>query len=117
MGKTRTLIPTAWVRLMISELLYMNLAGWVCSIVTTGFCPSVHTGQSEKRKQETHTSIFASVFLAFFAFLFSTLVQPSSVSLARTSNGFGDIFTFLWAGMGELGVDAVVEGLDRFIAA
>lgn len=113
--KTRTLMPTAWVRLMISELLYMNLAGWAFSTTaTTGFCPLVYGGYNEKRKQETHTSIFASTFFTFFAFLFSTFVQPSSVSSTRTSKGFGDILAFLWAG--ELGVDDVVEGLDRFIA-
>ena len=112
--ETRTLMPTAWVRLMISELLYMNLAGWAFSITTAGFCLLVYGGYDEERKQETHTSIFASTFFAFFAFLLSTFVQPSSVSSTRTSKGFGDILAFLWAG--ELGVEDVVEGLDRFIA-
>jgi hypothetical protein len=91
----------------------MNLAGWAFSTTGTGFCPSAYNGDGEKYKQETHTSIFASTFLAFLAFLFSTFVQPSSVSSTRTSKGFGDILTFLWAG--ELGV-GVVEGWDRFIA-
>lgn len=107
-------MPTAWVRLIISELLYMNLAGLAFSTTTTGFCQSVHD-RSEKHKGETHTSIFTASFLAFLVFLFSTFVQPSSVPSTRTSNGFGDIFTFLR--MGELGVDGVVEGLDRFIAS
>jgi len=97
---------------MISELLYMNLAGWAFS--TTGFCLSAYDGQEERHKQETHTSIFAPTFFVFFAFLFSTLVQPSSVSSTRAANGFGDILAFLWAG--ELGVGDVVEGWDRFIA-
>jgi len=78
---------------MISELLYMNLAGWAFS--TTGVCLSAHDGQEGRHEQETHTSIFAPTFVDFFAFLFSTLVQPSSVPSARTSNGFGDILTFL----------------------
>lgn len=91
---------------MISELLYMNLTGLAFS--TTGVCLSAYDGQEEEHKEETHTSIFASTFFAFFAFLFSTFVQPSSVSTARTSNGLGDILTFLWAG--ELGVGGVVGG-------
>ena len=97
---------------MTSELLYMNLAGW--AFCTTGLCLSDYDGQEEKYEQETHTSIFAPVFFAFFAFLLSTFVQPSSVSSTRTSNGFGDILAFLWTG--ELGVGDVVEGWDRFIA-
>ena len=91
---------------MISELWYMNLAGWAFS--TTGICPSAYGGKGEKSKRETHTSIFASTFFIFFVFLFSTFVQPSSVLSARTSNGFGDILAFLWAG--EFGVGCVVEG-------
>ena len=105
-------MPMAWVRLMISELLYMNLAGWAFS--TTGVCLSAYNGHEERYERETHTSIFAPTFLVFFAFLLSTLVQPSPVSSARASNGFGDILTFLWAG--EVGVGGVVEGGDRFIA-
>lgn len=108
----RTLMPTAWVRLMISELLYMNLAGW--AFTTTGDCLSAYDGCEEKHKQGIHTSIFASALFVFFAFLFSTLVQPSSVSPARASNGLGDILTFLWTG--ESGVDGVADGCDRFIA-
>ena len=74
---------------------------------------SAYNGQEERHKQETHTSIFAPTFFFFFPFLFSTLVHPSSVPSASTSNGFGDIFTFLWAG--ELDPGGVVEGWDRFI--
>ena len=104
-------MPTAWVRLMTSELLYMNLAGWAFS--TTRVCLLAYDGQEEKHKQETHTSIFAPAFFDFFAFLFSTFVQPSSVSSTRIANGFGDILAFLWEG--EL-CGGVVEGWDRFIA-
>lgn len=97
---------------MISELLYMNLAGW--AFTTTGVCLSAYDGHEGKHEQWTHTSIFVSTFFAFFAFLFSTLVQPPSASSARGSNGLGDILTFLRTG--ELGVDGVVDGCDRFIA-
>lgn len=45
----RTLMETAWVRLTISELLYMNLAGW--AFTTTGVCLSTYDGHEEKHEQ------------------------------------------------------------------